>query len=722
MPETKKHHLRHLFRKDSGDNNPSPTASHKENKSTAISKLFHTNGSTHSNGSHDSGKLSRTPSSISMNHNDSFKKLSKAQTMAHLQHLNEKNHKHFVASERADLHPSRQVHNGTNHEKIVYNPFGLNKDLVDDKPKDSSFYMTSYDSGRILANPVADPNDYLPEDMKQDHINLFDDFEIDTHEKKIGDGGSSDVRIIWLASNKRKLFALKRFTLLDRETDEDFYKRAIKEYIISKKARSRHVVNTLSLVKIQSLNTLNRGWGFVLELCVGGDLFSMITKPGWKRAGLSERYCIFKQISYGLKYLHEHDIVHRDLKPENVLIDYNGVAKLCDFGVSDWGHDTPGDFESPIKYSNAYVGSPPYSPPEVMKIKEMSHSEIKSLNYHYNPFVMDCWGLGMLLFVIVYGGVPFNTANPEDHGFRDYKFNHHRFCSSNTNFKNNVDFNRGPGSEFKWASQFQSSGAARVAWKLCDPSVDHRYSLDLLFKDPWFTDLEMCIYEDADQSVNGVVYPNNSTQSSFHSGHSFSHSAANSNPPSRSTSKQMGINSHDDDFHQEFKSMLISKPDSNDRNHDADADGDDDDDKKSIKSASSLTSENLNNKTKMSSKCCDCKGDQPKKTRSMLDFTLPSVKENQQLPRVDECGCGCHKTRPVSTISIDRKSSGGHSVTNTGDDKQTSAMYLEGDTLQQLPDMGLDDSGVCRLGYKIKKHHHLDISGVTIFGQVSKKR
>ena len=39
---------------------------------------------------------------------------------------------------------------------------------------------------------------------------------------------------------------------------------------------------------------------------------------------LAEKYCLFKQIAYGVKFLHDHDIVHRDLKPENVLLDANG--------------------------------------------------------------------------------------------------------------------------------------------------------------------------------------------------------------------------------------------------------------------------------------------------------------------------------------------------------------------------------------------------------------
>ena len=61
------------------------------------------------------------------------------------------------------------------------------------------------DGERVLANPVASPNDYLPDYLKQTHINLLEDFEIDVGTRKLGDGGSSDVRIINACNNKKSL-------------------------------------------------------------------------------------------------------------------------------------------------------------------------------------------------------------------------------------------------------------------------------------------------------------------------------------------------------------------------------------------------------------------------------------------------------------------------------------------------------------------------------------
>ncbi|KAI5956821.1 PTK2 [Candida jiufengensis] len=460
-------------------------ATFKNNRNRANSELNH-------NGNNVNNNNNSNNNNTSLNNSTPHKKLTKAETFNHMSQLDLRNAaKQQLRNTRIPTNQS-QLSISTNHEKIVYNPYGMNKTPSQEQPKSTSFYLSGVNDGeRILSNPVANPNDYLPLDMQEEKINLLDDYDIDVSNKKLGDGGSSDVRIINSHNNKKQLYALKKFTLLSKETDEEFYKRVSKEYIIHKKLTgSKHVVNVLGILRISSQANLTRGWGMIMEYCNNGDLFSMIIRSGWKKSSLVEKYCFFKQISKGLKYIHDQDIAHRDIKPENVLIDSRGCCKLCDFGVSDYQHEIPGDFNSPIKLSTSYVGSPPYSPPEVMILKEKSHAEIK--NFAYDMFKADCWGLGMLLFCMIYSGVPFQQASPQDHGYRDYSFNHKRYCTDHQNFKNNKGINKGPGSEFKLAAKFESSGASRIAWKLCDPSTQKRYDLDMLFDDPWFKNLEIC--------------------------------------------------------------------------------------------------------------------------------------------------------------------------------------------------------------------------------------
>lgn len=431
-----------------------------------------------------------------------MKQLSKLETLAKMEQIRERNAKLALIRQK---NPPLLLNHSPANDKIVYNPMGLSlAHLIGNRPL--LYALGAVDDERCLSNPVADPNDHLPDDLKQPHLNLFDEWEIDMLRTKLGDGGSLDVRIINAIGHKKQFYALKKFTLLKKETDEEFYKRAGKEYIIAKQALElRHVLTTIALVRIHQMHNLTRGWGMVLEYCLGGDLFNLITRRAYKYQPMVEKYCLFKQVAYGVKWLHEHDIIHRDLKPENVLLDANGMCKLCDFGVSTYGHKIPGDFDSPLVLLTLYVGLPPYTPPEVMILADKKGAEAKS--FAYDPFAMDMWGLGMMLFCIIYGGVPFELAQSLNSQYRDYKLSFDRFAQSHPNFKFNKGYPKGPGVEFKWALQFNSQGALRVAWKLCDPTPQYRYTMDHLFNDPWLLLLEMCLYEDPDQLVSPFVLP-----------------------------------------------------------------------------------------------------------------------------------------------------------------------------------------------------------------------
>ncbi|KAK6458229.1 kinase-like domain-containing protein [Scheffersomyces xylosifermentans] len=716
------------------------------------------------------------------------KKLTKAETIAHIQNMNQKNAKSAV--NKAPPQPSStssSIHGGAG-EKIVYNPYGINKNPTQEGgPMNASFYLSGVGDGeRVLANPIRDPNDFLPDDMKQEHVNLLECYEIDANTKKLGYGGSSDVRIINAINHKKSVYALKKMTMLSKETDEEFYQRVTKEYIFSKKAAaSRHIVDVLALVKIASQTNLTRGWGIVLEYCSGGDLFSAITKPGWKRTPLAEKYCIFKQVAYGMKYLHDIGIVHRDMKPENVLIDANGVAKLCDFGVSDWGHEVPDDLTSPVKLSTAYVGSPPYSPPEVMLLKDKSHSEVK--NFAYDMFKMDHWGLGMLLFCLIYAGVPFQSASLNDHAYREYKFTHNRYCSDHTTFRNCDDYTKGPGSEFKWAAQFQSTGASRVAWKLCDPSVTHRYNLEQLFNDPWFQGLEMCLYEHPDQTVNPFVIPG--TGESANGYNSNNSSVPNSRAPSRrGTIGQRAQVEEEDTLHTPYRSMLdlvsqgVKAAQISPQHQAPDEillDGKlinnqpppsptvavtpTKKDNDSIVSNASLNHTPIKNghsgrphsnsnpteryasdHTTSSSNASIHSSDSSTRVRSMLDLVVDPSKDSSNLPAVKEdtvaeqpvlTNAEDEDSKPVEASNskdekLESKENGNSDKADNADDRvldgESFFSTLESENKKPLlrtsSQLKLDSNGMCELGYKIKKHHHNEISTVAMSGSISRRR
>jgi len=393
--------------------------------------------------------------------------------------------------------------------KMHYNPYGVNNPSSSSRtPSIYSAQNTAMNGSgdssggsdekkNLLPLPIMEPNELLPDDLKQEFNSVNEEYQIpEKGSKKLGDGASSQV-ICVTDKKTHKLYAFKKFCLLHNENADDFYKRAMKEFVIAKRLSvNKHIVGTYYVLKAQTTTNITRGWGFILEYCKGGDLFSLIARTGWKQHPLAEKYCIFKQIAFAIRFMHQQGIVHRDLKPENVLINDDGCVKLTDFGVAEYGHEIPDDTSSPVRFLNSFVGSPPYVPPEVMSCKTTSTSNGSS--EYYDPFRLDLWALGMVLFCIAYQGTPFKAASSSDAQYRDFLVSYSTYLSSNPSFKNG-DKNHGPGSEFRYAKDFHSTGAARVAWKLCDPDPKSRYTMEQLFKDPWFQSIETCVPEDEEE-------------------------------------------------------------------------------------------------------------------------------------------------------------------------------------------------------------------------------
>ncbi|XP_039313870.1 uncharacterized protein LOC105192825 isoform X2 [Solenopsis invicta] len=127
----------------------------------------------------------------------------------------------------------------------------------------------------------------------------------------------------------------------------------------------------------------------VMEYAAGGELYDYLSE----RKVLSEQEArrIFRQIATAVFYCHKHKICHRDLKLENILLDQVGNAKIADFGLSNVFDEQ--------RLLNTFCGSPLYASPEI----------VKGTPYH-GPEV-DCWSLGVLLYTLVYGAMPFDGSN-----------------------------------------------------------------------------------------------------------------------------------------------------------------------------------------------------------------------------------------------------------------------------------------------------------------------
>ncbi|XP_039751794.1 uncharacterized protein LOC120627810 [Pararge aegeria] len=198
-------------------------------------------------------------------------------------------------------------------------------------------------------------------------------------EKTIGTGNFAVVKLATHVITKSKV-AIK---IIDKSRlDEDNLKKTFREIAIMKRLRHPHIVRLYQVM--ESSHTLY----LVTEYAPSGEIFDHLVAAGRMAEAAAAR--AFSQMVAAVGYCHASGVVHRDLKAENLLLDRDMNIKLADFGFSN--EYTAG---SPL---STWCGSPPYAAPELFEGRQ------------YDGPKADIWSLGVVLYVLVCGALPFDGS------------------------------------------------------------------------------------------------------------------------------------------------------------------------------------------------------------------------------------------------------------------------------------------------------------------------
>ncbi|OHT02539.1 hypothetical protein TRFO_30261 [Tritrichomonas foetus] len=148
-----------------------------------------------------------------------------------------------------------------------------------------------------------------------------------------------------------------------------------------------------------------------MEYCEGQTLLDLINNCDEALPTITARH-IFRQIIRAVSYLHEQGFCHRDIKPENIIIDSCHRIKLIDFGFSTplKKYDPETQTET-TNFLSSFCGSLYYVAPEVL------------MQNPYDGSLADVWSLGVVLYAMVFGRLPFEgTASEIEHQIFSFQF------------------------------------------------------------------------------------------------------------------------------------------------------------------------------------------------------------------------------------------------------------------------------------------------------------
>lgn len=201
--------------------------------------------------------------------------------------------------------------------------------------------------------------------------------------EELGKGGMGKVYKVF--DKKIKEVVALKLIRPEISTDETTIERFNNELRLARKISHRHVC------RMYDLGEEGASHFITMEYVPGEDLKRFIKRSGQLTVG--KAISIAKQICEGLAEAHHIGVIHRDLKPQNIMIDAEGNTRIMDFGIARFLEGEG------VTTQGILIGTPDYMSPEQAEMEGVDQRS-------------DIYALGVILFEMVTGRVPFEGKTP----------------------------------------------------------------------------------------------------------------------------------------------------------------------------------------------------------------------------------------------------------------------------------------------------------------------
>lgn len=209
---------------------------------------------------------------------------------------------------------------------------------------------------------------------------------------KLGEGGMGEV----YAAHDDELGRSVAIKLLPSEFTTDAERRAR----FRQEARVVSALNHPNIITIYEIGEDVNGSFLATEFIDGRTLREVIKRDSMT---LPRILRIIEQAANALVAAHAADIVHRDIKPENIMVRRDSIVKVLDFGLAKPNEQIilSGDSTSNRTVPGTVMGSARYMSPEQARGQDVDGRT-------------DIWSLGVVLFEMLAGSVPFDGESTAD--------------------------------------------------------------------------------------------------------------------------------------------------------------------------------------------------------------------------------------------------------------------------------------------------------------------